>query len=1252
MSNSTYFKGVAILVACASLSAQNPTASLSGSVSDRTQAVISNVFVSAKQTQTGVVFKTTTNHSGVYSFPSLPLGKYEITAEMAGFQTQTLSNITLEIGARLSYDFELGLAQVGSAVEVIATGDTLINTVVSSVGGVVSGEQVLRLPIVSRNAFGFTTLQAGTQGGNFAGARIGALNITIDGINVQDNRINSGIFSTSTASVDIIEEFRVVTSPADAEYGRGSGQIQARTRSGTNQFHGSVFELHRNTVLNANTWFNNQRGRDANGNLISPRNRLVLNNFGGRIGGPIRRNKTFFHFNYEGTQQATRAAVNTTVLTPTARTGMFRYFPGVRNGNSEAAVPTVDLGGNPVRPAAATGDFQSVNLLRYDTNRSALDPSGTSQRFLAFTPTPNNFRFGDGLNTAGFTWSRPRQFTANLYRVKVDHNFNSKHRMDVSWQREADNDVNGFQAQPFPTAPGGTVSSWTHFLSVGLDSTITSRVLNQFRIGFNRPWVRFNSPWEIFGRDALGQQGKDVFFPAFVSFTNPLVDQDPQGRISPVYQLADTISFTSGKHSFKAGFDLRYVSSNGFNSFSVVPRANVGSGVLSATPITNIPGIGVNNGVATNILNDITGTIANKVQAFNATGGVNPQFVAGEPRQRTWRQRELGFFFKDDWRLRKDLTLNLGLRWDYYGVPYEALGRLAATKNGSAGLFGLSGTDFSALFHPGVLTGALTQVELIGRNSPNASRGVVRPDRNNFSPAVGLTWQLPKLQRETVLRIGYGWGYERNSLRNLDVYGADVPGLRVVNNYRSSTALKFANMPVLSPGDVPLSTVPLTDRGQTMYGWDSGLVYPYVQNWNASITHRLPGKFTLDVRYVGSKGTRLLRATNINEANIFENGILDAYRVTQAGGNAPLFDRVFGGLNISGFGLVDGQAGRTGSSAIRFLQPAAFANNNAATIATYLNSNTLAGLPGNLLRRASLPENFVVANPQFAGVQYVGNFSGSTYNSLQTEVTRQFSRNLQMQANWTWSRTIGDDEGAGQDLLNSFRTNRNRRFDKRVLGYHRTHVIRSNWIYQLPLGRNQKFLGGAGGVLDRVVGGWEVAAIYNVFTGTPISFTSGRQSFNSFSADNNADVAGALNQDAFRVAVGGNGVQYFSGLKTVDDPYRQQLTTLQNIRNTSALFAVADANGNIVLRNPVPGTIGNLSDNVAYGPGSFRLDVRIGKRIRISETKDFQFYIDAENASNSPQWDLPNTDINSANFGRITGAGGTRILAVTGRFNF
>jgi len=1238
--------------------AQSTSASLTGAVRDGSASSIPGAVVVALETLTGVASRAETGASGIYSFPLLPPGKYRVTAEKTGFQRASFNNIVLDVSARLNLDFSLAVGQVQEVVEVTAELENVIGSTSVSIGGLVTGQKVLNLPIVSRDALAFVALQAGVVGGNFAGSRIGALNISMDGINIQDNRINSGVASTISTSIDRVAEFRIVTSPADAEFGRGSGQVQLISRGGGNEFRGSLFEFHRNTIFNANNWFNNQRGLDAVGNAISPRNILLRNQFGGRVGGPIQKNKTFFHFLYEGQRQRTKTAVTQTVLTEPARRGLFRFYPGARNANAEAAGSTVDLSGNPVRPAGATGDLQTVNLFALDPVRSRLDPTGTVAKWLGYSSLPNNFRFGDGLNTAGYTWGRSASSDSNQYVLKIDHNFNTSNRASFSYQKESSEQANGFQAQRFPAAPGGESGDGATFGSFNLTSTLKPNLLNEFRAGWQRPRVRFNSPWETQGTGVLPSIGTQPFLLVPLSYTNPIEDQDPQGRISPVYQFSNNMTWIAGKHQVKAGAELRYVSSNGFNSFSVIPRVNIGAGVLAAAPYQAIPLVGVNAGLAANIANDLTGTVTTAVQAFNATGGANPQYVAGEPRQRTWRQREVAWFLKDDWKVTQNLTLNLGVRWEYYGQPYEALGRLAALKNGSAGIFGLSGTTFDSLFRPGVLAGTLSEVQLTGRNSPNPGAKLYANDYNNFAPAVGLSYNMPGFgsnwltRGRTVLRAGYGWGYERNSIRNLDVFGADIPGLRTVTTGRSSAALNVANLRLPLAATVPpLQPIPLSDRSTTMYAFDSGLRTPYVQNWNLTLQHALSNTVTLDVRYVASKGTKLLRGTNINETNIFENGILDAFQVTQAGGNAPLFDRVLNGINVAGVGVV-GTNGVTGSAAIRSLQAAAFAGNNAGTIANYLNTSTVAGLPGSLLTRAGLPQNFVVASPQFAAATYLSNFANSNYQSLQVEVLKRVSHGLEVQVNWTYSKSLGEEEGDSQSLLDSYRTVRNRSFEKRLLLSHRTHVFRSNVIYELPLGKKGKLFTGAPAGVDRVIGGWQVSSVFNVFTGQPLTLLSERNSFNNFGGDNTPSAMGRVDKGLGEVLVTGAGVQYFNGMKTVTDPSVAGMTTLQNIRSSSALFAVADSQGNLLFRNPVAGELGNVSAGLLFGPGSFRLDMRLAKTVRIDEKRDVQFTLDAENATNTPQWGNPNVTINSVNFGRIKTATGVRLLLVGARITF
>jgi hypothetical protein len=417
-----------IALLCATAAAQSTDASLTGSVLDPTGALVPGARVSATNNNTGVAVRTLSNESGGYAFPALPAGNYRIVAEKPGFRPLALNDVTLGVGARVSLDLRLEVGASAETIEIAADADNPLATVTASVAGVITGRKVLDLPVSSRNVLNLTTTQAGTVGANFNGSRRGNLNIQIDGINVMDARINQGINSMVFASVDRIAEFRVITQPIDAEYGRGSGQVQMITRSGSNEFHGSAFEFHRNTVFNANSFFNNLNGTDPNtGRPISPREVLIRNQFGARLGGPVIRNRTFFHVLWE--QQKIRRSdnVTTTVWTEPARRGQFRFFPGIQNGNLNAARPTVDAAGNPVSPTGAA--LSTVSLFGLDPQRLGLDPTGLVKKYIDAMPLPNNFRSGDGLNTAGYTWIRPYRFDEINLNIKVDHHLAAAHRL-------------------------------------------------------------------------------------------------------------------------------------------------------------------------------------------------------------------------------------------------------------------------------------------------------------------------------------------------------------------------------------------------------------------------------------------------------------------------------------------------------------------------------------------------------------------------------------------------------------------------------------------------------------------------------------------------------------------------------------------------------------------------------------------------------------------------------------------------------
>jgi Carboxypeptidase regulatory-like domain len=358
--------------------AQSSNATLGGTVSDSTGAFIPGVTIAATNTGTGIVTTTLSNETGAYQFPPLQPGTYKASAELPGFQTQTFNNVTLGISQQVRLNFTLMVGNVATAVEVSVAADTLLATTSASMGVVLPEYKVRDLPLAGRDVIDLISTAPGTRESNFAGAPQGFTMTTRDGIAVNQGRYNAGAFTQTFISPDLVEEVRIIVAPADAEYGRGSGQVQLATRSGTNKYRGSVFWSNRNSFWDAATFNNNftNVGKDY----------LNRNQYGGRLDGPIIHNKTFFFFLFEGQRSLQKSVVNAIVLTPTARQGIFRYFPGVPNAGATAQVPTVDLAGNPVRPATGTGDLVPFNVFGRDPLRPGPDQSGLIKKILDGMP--------------------------------------------------------------------------------------------------------------------------------------------------------------------------------------------------------------------------------------------------------------------------------------------------------------------------------------------------------------------------------------------------------------------------------------------------------------------------------------------------------------------------------------------------------------------------------------------------------------------------------------------------------------------------------------------------------------------------------------------------------------------------------------------------------------------------------------------------------------------------------------------------
>jgi hypothetical protein len=734
------------------------------------------------------------------------------------------------------------------------------------------------------------------------------------------------------------------------------------------------------------------------------------------------------------------------------------------------------------------------------------------------------------------------------------------------------------------------------------------------------------------------------------------------GEMNPLWQYGDNLSWTRGKHAFKGGVDLRFGATNTFSSQQNIPRVDlgpssfVGNGInafgrqfwagslgipVSVFNTQNFPGIsGPDANRAADLLIDLSGSVGAINQQFNIRDPKTIVFEDYRTLYQNWsniHQNEFNGFFKDDWKIRPNLTLNLGVRYEWYGVAYDQNGLMAAPKGGGDGLFGLSGSSFADWFHPGI-RGQLMTAEFIGKNSPNPNKLLYKNDKNNFGPAVGFSWSLPWFGKDkTVLRGGYGLYYTGIFAGGggLGFTSAitQFPGVTQTATHivTSPAEVDIRNLVLPIPERLPagqIPTVPVTAPvlSQATYAWDKNLVNPYMQNFSVELQRELKTNLTLEVRYVGTKGTKLYSTIDLNSPNTIENGILDAYRMTAAGQDAPLFDSMLRGFNL-GLGPVNGTS-VTGSASLRSnAQTRGFlANGNPAGLATYLGRTApLNGFAGDYVRTNGFPENYVFANPQLGQALLFTNPNNSTYNSLNLAVTKRLSHGFTNQSTYTWSRT-----------LNTSIVNPRERGNKTLSAQHRTHDFRSNGTFELPFGPGRLLLPKAGGVLSRLVERWQLGAIFNWTSGTPVTLTAGSNPYGL--ATNFPELVGPLPKGFGTVTktnLPPGVITYFNGLQQVPDPGRTSVTTAQSLANFASNFAIADAQGRLILVNPAGGKVGNLGEAWLEGPGRASLDANLVKRVRVAETREMELRLDAINVLNHPNFGNPTASVNSTLFGRI-----------------
>ena len=1341
-------------------------------------AYVPGVTITATNTQTGIVSTTISNESGSYTIQSLLPGTYRLSATLPGFRTHTISDFQLGSGITARYNFTLEVGAVASTVEVTATSANLITESSSSIGQVLNQDSVQDLPMVTNNVLDLMKTMAGVrgtglgEGTSFAGITTGMVNTVRDGLSVQEGRYAAGVGSTTLMNPDMVGEFRVILAPVDAEMGRGNGQVQIVTRSGTNALHGSAVWSVRNSAMDANTWSNNKQV-DITG-AWKPTVPTWINRHQATVsaGGPIIRGKTFFFTLYDQQLERQRNTARPVVLTDCARNGIFRYWEGWGNGNTQTAtngtttapvIASVDFAGNPVRPQYAPGGLPSATnpsgtpytgQLRYfsvfgavtniptkpdcsdavvsstpfDANRTRQDPAGVTQKYLEAMPHANVFDGGDGLNTAVHQWLRGGHDSAAFalangtdtnadrkqINVKVDHNFNQRHKVAVNYSHEwldADN-ISGGATNAWPGYYPAQVIRRPKVLTVNGTSMLFGNMLNEARFGYRANTHVIWAPWEVTDASKTevpqslllqGGQGFPIAYsPAAVGAmsTNNYVCMSncfQQGNKTPLYDYADTLSWTKGKHAFKAGADYRYAFTSGSETPTApIPRATGGAGQNPNQSFQNnplLPGLVAANQTAANSLLYFQAGSVNQVfqyyflQQSKDLHWDNYMSVPGHRKITEPHQNDWDVFFKDDWKVTPSLTLNLGLRYEYYGVAYEGHGLTVAPVDGGHGLFGVSGRSFDRWMRPdnGVDLNLVTTMEFVGPKTINEGRSIYEKDWNNFGPAVGFSWVVPWFgDKPLSIRGGYQITYAgAGRLGNYSNYLFSNPGFlnqAITNGPLNGSYFSTENLPSLipiPPTTEPMQPTPVLKFGQTIYAYEYDLKTPYVQNFTLSANRDLSRKVNLDFRYVGTKGVGLLGTVNLNSPNVFYNPVLfDALERTRRGENVELFDQIFMGLALTGNQPVNGTTQR-GSEHMR--QNTTFrtdlANGNFVNIANALNTYngiapfavpaTVSGENGTVLRRANkgfnvpggttiagvppiqaglFPENWIVANPQFAGARYWMNSSYSNYHSLQAQMTLRPVSGVSLQATYVWSKALEvagiNGNGGGLTSGDPVYTNpTDRAKDYALAPNHVSHDFRSFGTFELPIGPNKLLLGNSSGVLARVVEGWQTSFIINASTGQPASVVAA----NMLYGNGVADVVGPVNLDSGEVRWGDPGPSgslvggYFQKGAFGKTPDPQCLQVATSLRAFCTLQAITDAaTGNILIQNPKPGNRGNIGRQTISLPGQWSFDAAMSKMVRLSESKSIQVRLDATNILNHPGVGNPTLDINNTNaFGLI-----------------
>jgi hypothetical protein len=1196
--------------------AQSGTSGVSGTVRDGNGAAVPGATVKLLNAANGFERTTTTNDEGGFSFASIPPATYQLEVAASGFKKLVNTSLVLAVDTNSRFDATLEAGDVSATVNVTTSSiESIVNTQDAAIGNNINSEQITQLPTDLRRINNLLALQPGvTREGYVAGGRSDQANITLDGVDINDQQTGGRTVgmdpdqtSALRATTESVEEFRITTVGANANQGRSSGaQVSLITKAGTNSLRGAVFYFNRPTFGSANDFFNNIAGVE--------RPSLAREVYGGAIGGPVVKDKLFFFYSYEGQYQTQEEIVNAVV--PLAHVGQgtirFRGTGGVGCADGVCNVPLATLR-NDVFPEAGINQTV-VNLF-----------GSVTQRYPS-----NNTIVGDGLNSGGFLFNAPTTDKENTHIARLDWNAFSNQQVFFRGNFQWDNST---LASAFPDTNSGRFWSHPTGFVVGHNWTISNNKINNFRYGLTR--------------QAFSQQGdSDQAAMTFRFVYSPLNFTRTLDRVTPVHNITDDFTFIKGNHTWQFGGNVRIIRNqrtsfgNAYDNATTNPSFyNESGAVLDGAFFDagynidegDIPSVQSAAAALIGRLNDYAGNFT-----FDQDGSILP---AGSPSIRSFATEEYDLYVQDIWKVNSQLTLTLGLRYGlsrpvyekngFQVVPTEPLGEFFERRKASAA----AGRPLNDLI----------SFELGG--PANNGPGFYKMDWNNFQPRVAAAWSpefksgflgtLFGKNRESVIRGGFG-------ITN-DYFGGQLAvsfdGLSTIG-FTSASEIAANTYDVVNPDLAPLFTgfgqdiralpgiPPPVQRFSTEVtaaclagtercpqriesSLDSTIKAPTHYTWNVSWGRQLPKGMYFEASYIGRAARNLFGSRDIMALNNIVDpgsgmdfytaaGILHDLRAANTPitsiQNIPYFQNLFPNLTRNFLDPASGNVVALTPTQTWYHRIARDCANNAPRDENGVCTGGATDISGfdtldwtfvQLLfdDRGIFPNMFF--HPQYAAFSSFGTFAKSNYHGATFTLRQRLGNVLRYDLNYTFSKSMDDVSGlqtsgsfGGQFLLNPLRPE-----DSYALSdFDTRHVVNANFLFDLPIGRGRTWFNGAGKLTDAFIGGWALNGIFRWNTGQPFI-------------------------PPFDQA------QWATNWNVQSNGFRLRDIDYGVFRDTQNVFADPQAAFNSV-RNARPGETGER--NTLTGPGYSVLDLGLAKSVTMpwNENHKFQFRWEVFNVTN------------------------------------